>query len=235
MPEVRLPPNSAEIVSIAASDGTALPLTVVRGRGESAGLMIFPSAFGVGADLVEQMRELAAEARAVVALDPFFRGDGGFARSAEMPRVLARMQALDRAQAARDLRAAIGWMRGAAGCRAVAVLGICFGGPFALLAAADAACDGVVTWHGTALGQHLARAADMRCPLRLHFGGADPFVPASEIDAVRAAFAGRADVEIAVHAGATHGYSHRAVPEAYHAAAERAGMDGAAALLRALG
>jgi carboxymethylenebutenolidase len=215
-------------------DGGALPLTLARDKGRGAGIAIFPSAFGIGADLEQQMAELAADARAVAAFDPFWRGDAGFARTDEMPRVMARMQSLDRERAARDLRAVTRWLRAEAGCRSVIALGICFGGPFALRAAADGDANGVVTWHGTALGQHLTRAAEMRGPMRLHFGGADPFVPPREVAAIRAAFAARADVQIVVHDGATHGFSHRGVPEAFQPAAERAALDAARELARAL-
>jgi carboxymethylenebutenolidase len=220
-------------LSLPLEDG-ALPLRVARASGGGAGIAIFPSAFGVGADLAEQMSELAQSARAVATFDPFWRGDAGFARTGEMPRVMARMSALDRVRAGCDYGALVRWLRESAGCRAVIALGICFGGPFAFGASAEGDVDGVVTWHGTALGQQLARAAEMRCPLRLHFGGADPFVPLAEVDAIRAAFAAHADAEIALHPGATHGFSHRAVPEAYQPAAERAAMRATHALARQL-
>jgi hypothetical protein len=42
---------------------------------------------------------------------------------------------------------------------------------------------------------------------------------------VRRAFSERRDVEIFVHEGATHGFSHRAAPRAYDERAERAGME----------
>jgi carboxymethylenebutenolidase len=227
--------TSAHIIQPSISvDGGALVLTLARAKGTGAGIAIFPSAFGIGADLEQQMTELAADARAVAAFDPFWRGDAGFARTNEMPRVMARMQLLDRERAARDLRAVTRWLRAEAGCSSVIALGICFGGPFALLAAAEGDAQGVVTWHGTALGQHLERAAEMRGPMRLHFGSADPFVPPRELAAIRAAFAGRADVQIVVHDGATHGFSHRGVPEAFQPAAERAAMDATRELARTL-
>ena len=227
--------SSAQISqhSLPRGEGS-LPFHVARGAGRAAGIAIFPSAFGIGDDLLAQMGELAADARAVVTFDPFFRGDAGFARTRELPRVLARMQALDRERAAADLRALVAWLRASAGCRAVVVVGICFGGPYAFEAAADGIADGVATWHGTALGAHLRRADEMRGPLRLHFGGADPFVPPGEVEAIRAAFAGRRDVEIAVHPGATHGFTHRAVPEAYDPAAERAALGAVRELARTL-
>jgi carboxymethylenebutenolidase len=184
-----------------------------------------PSAFGVAPDLEAQMEELAAEARVVVALDPFFRGDAGPVPYGDMARIKARLQVLDRERAQRDFRAALAWARRQEGVASVVALGICFGGPFAMLAAADGLADGVVTWHGTRMEDHLARAAEMRCPMRFHFGSVDPFVPMEAVARVRAAFTGHPDVQVVVHEGATHGFSHPQAPQAYHPRAERAGME----------
>ena len=210
-----------------------LPITMARADGAGAALVIMPSAFGVGSDLEAQMGELAADAGVVIAIDPFFREDAGPAPYDAMARVMARLRALDRERAHADLRAAIEWVRGRQESRQpVVVLGICFGGPSALLAAADGVADGVVTWHGSRMEHHLDRAAEMRCPMRLHFGGADPFVPKEAVEAVRTAFAGHGQVRIVVHEGATHGFSHRGAPAAYDEPAERAGMDSVRELVR---
>jgi carboxymethylenebutenolidase len=198
-----------------------LPMTIVRASGTGAAVVIMPSAFGIGADLEAQMEELASDASAVIAIDPFFRDDAGPAPYDDMARVMKRLQGLDRERAHRDLRAAIEWARGQTNSQPVVVLGICFGGPFALLAAADGAVGGVATWHGTQMERYLGRAAQMRCPMRLHFGGVDPFVPMDAVQAVRAAFAGRGDVRILIHDGATHGFSHRGSPRSYDERAER--------------
>jgi carboxymethylenebutenolidase len=152
-----------------------------------------------------------------------------------MARVLTRIQTLDRRRSYGDLRAAIDWTRAQRPERPVVMLGICFGGPFALVAAADGIVDGVVTWHGTRMQDYVARAAEMSCPMRLHFGGIDPIVPPDAVAAVRAAFSGRDDVHIVVHDGATHGYSHRAAAEAYAAAAEQASMAAACELVATVG
>ena len=116
----------------------------------------------------------------------------------------------------------------------IVIVGICFGGALALLAAADGLVDGVVTWHGTRMEDQLGRAAEMRCPMRLHFGNRDPFVPMSAVAAVQAAFAGRHDVQVVVHDGATHGYSHRDAPQAYDQRAEQAGVAAVRELLGVL-
>lgn len=202
-----------------------LPLTIARGDGAGAAVVIVPSAFGVAADLEAQMEELAQDASLVVAIDPFFREDAGPAPYDDMPRVMARIGAVDRQRTHADLHAAIAWVRGQQRQQKVVVLGICYGGPYALLAAADGLADGVVTWHGTRMADFLARASEMRCPMRLHFGGEDPFVPMPAVEAIRSAFAGHHDARIIVHEGATHGYSHPAAPHAYDPQAERASMD----------
>jgi carboxymethylenebutenolidase len=214
-------------------EGGALPLTVVRAGGRGAAVVIVPSAFGVGPDLEAQMEETAADACAVVTLDPFFRDDAGRVAYEDRDRAMGRLQALDRARTSRDLAAAIAWVRAEEKGAPVVVLGICLGGPFALLAAADGLAQGVVTWHGTRMETALGRAAEIRCPLRLHFGAVDPFVPKEAVDAVRAAFAGRADVVVAVHEGATHGFSHRGSARAYDANAEQAALAALRELARA--
>lgn len=201
-----------------------LPLTVAAAGGVGAVVVIMPSAFGVGPDLEAQMEELARDASAVVALDPFFREDAGPVPYEDRGRAIGRLQALDKPRGYRDLRAAIDWARARNSGQAIVLLGICFGGPYALMAAADGVADAVVTWHGTRMDQYVERAAEMRCTMRLHFGSEDPVTPPEAVAAVRRAFAERPDVRVVVHEGAGHGYSQRASAHAYHEAAERAGM-----------
>lgn len=208
--------------AVSVDDG-ALPLTIARAAGAGAAVVIMPSAFGVGPDLEAQMIELAHEARVVVALDPFFRDAAGLIPYDDMARVMTRVGALDRARAYRDLAATIDHVRAEAPDAPVVFLGICLGGPFGLVAAADGRVDGVVTWHGSWMERFVDRAAEVRCPMSLHFGSVDPVTPTVAIDAVRAAFASHPDVELFVHEGATHGFSQRRAG-AYQEAAERAGM-----------
>jgi carboxymethylenebutenolidase len=210
-----------------------LPLTVARAGGSGAAVVVAPSAFGVADDLQAQLQELARDATLVVAFDPFFRGEAGVVPYDDMPRVMKRLQALDRGRAYRDLRATIEWARAESG-RPVVVLGICLGGPFALLAAADGAAQGVVTWHGSRMENYLDRAPQMRCPMRLHFGAVDPLSPPEVVQRVRAAFAGHADVRLVVHEGATHGFSHRTAAQAYQRAAEQAGLESVRELVAAV-
>lgn len=211
----------------------SLPLTLATNKGGGASVVIMPSAFGVCDDLKLQMEELAEKASLVVALDPFFRGDAGIVPYEDMARVMKRLQALDRQLCYRDLCTALRWTRQETK-QPVVLLGICFGGPFAMLAAQDNLVDGVVTWHGTQMQNYLEHAAQIRCPLRLHFGGADPFVPLSAVEEIRAALSSHPDVRLFVHEGATHGFSHRAAQKAYQPQAEQAGMASVFSLLETM-
>jgi carboxymethylenebutenolidase len=211
-----------------------LPLTIARGGGAGPAVVIVPSAFGIGPDLEAQMEELAERSALVVAMDVFFREDAGAVPYDDRPRAMARLQGMNRARVLRDLRATIDWTRREASGRRVVLLGICLGGPFALVAAADGLADGVVTWHGTRMEAFLERAAEMRCPMRHHFGAEDPFSPPEAVEAVRNAFEGREDVEVVVHEGASHGFSQRGLARAYNERAERAGMDAVRELLEKL-
>lgn len=215
------------------TEGGELPLWVARGAGNGAALVIVPSAFGVGPDLEQQMLELAEDACVVVTYDPFFRYDPGVLAYSDMPGVMRRIEKLDRVQSARDFAAVVTWARAQPQVASVVGLGICFGGPFVLLAASRGELDGVVTWHGSRMERFLDRVPEVRCPVRLHFGSVDPVTPMEAIEAIRQAFANREGAQVFVHEGATHGFSQRGAGPAYQQAAEQAGMHSARELLRA--
>lgn len=69
---------------------------------------------------------------------------------------------------------------------------------------ADAwASDGFVV----SMGQHLDEVNRITCPVSFHFGDADPVAPMDEVNAIRKAFAGRANADILVYQGVGHNFS----------------------------
>lgn len=213
----------------------AIPLVISAAEGPNLpSLVIVPSIFGVADDLVAQMETLASSS-IVVAMDPFWRVKPGALSYADTREALERMKALDMAKCYEDVRAVVRWAKGHPRCNGnVAILGICFGGPFALLAAADGVVDGVATWHGSRMQHFLDRADAMACPMTHHFGDADAMVPPEAVEAIRVAFDGRDDVAITVHKDAAHGFSQRGNSH-FDPAAEGAAMADVAALLDHLG
>jgi carboxymethylenebutenolidase len=210
-------------------EGGAVPVSVQGPDDASAvpGLVIVPSIFGPAPDLLAQMSELADAALTVVA-DPFWRVGGGVVPYDDHDGAIGRLQGFDRDRCFADVRAVIAWTRERCNAR-VAGLGICFGGPVVLVAAGEGELDGVVTWHGSRMESFLERADRITCPLRFHFGSADPVTPPEAIEKIRAAFAAHPDASFVVHAGLEHGFSHEG--KSYDPKAARAGLDDTRALL----
>jgi carboxymethylenebutenolidase len=141
---------------------------------------------------------------------------------------VARLRGFERDRCFSDVRAVIDWTRERCNGRVVG-LGICFGGPVVLVAAGEGALQGVVTWHGSRMENFLERASEISCPLRFHFGDADPVTPPEAIEQIRAAFTGNSDASFVVHPGLEHGFSHEG--KSYDPAAARAGLDDTRELL----
>jgi carboxymethylenebutenolidase len=90
----------------------------------------------------------------------------------------------------------------------VGVLGFCLGGTIAYLAAAAASPDAVVSYYGSGVPAALDQADDIRCPMLVHFGGEDPYIPRDQIEAAREALADRPGVTFVVHEGAGHAFDN---------------------------
>jgi carboxymethylenebutenolidase len=212
----------AESIGIAVAGG-AVPTAIVgpEDARQVPAVVVVPSIFGPAPDLLERLSEFAD--RALVAVpDPFWRLGGGTIPYTDREAAFGRLKGFDPGLCIADLRCVVEWARRQGNGKVVG-LGICFGGPSVLRFAAEGLLDGVVTWHGSRMEQHLERAGDIACPLRLHFGDADPVTPPDAIDAIRAAFAAHPDVATVVHPGASHGFSHDG--PAYDPVACRAGLD----------
>lgn len=225
---------ASHVVSTAQGDlpivATDAPRQGADARSELPWVVIVPSIFGVAGDLRVQMAELGDHAR-VLAVDPFYSVGAGPLPYSDFAGALARLQRTDLGGFEAELQALLALL----GTQApVIAVGICFGGPFVVRAAAAGLLAGVVTWHGSRLeGQldALRAMAERGVPARLHFGDADAFVPLTTVEAVRAVLGTQASESVVVHPGADHGFSHRSGPK-YQAVAERAGLNAVLELVR---
>jgi len=222
-----------ERVEAIAVEGGAVPIFVLgpEDARRLPAVVVVPSIFGPASDLRGRLSELGD--RALVAVtDPFWRVGGGIVPYGDLERARARLAGFDLRRCIADLGAVVDWAAARSNGRVIG-LGICFGGPFVLRFAGARRLAGGVTWHGSRMEGHLDRAAETTCPLRLHFGSADPVTPPEAIEKIRAAYASNPDVSIAVHPGAVHGFSHDG--PAYDARACRAGLDALRELVDAAG
>ena len=210
-------------------EGGSVP-TAVQGPDDPSrvpALVVVPSIFGPAPDLRKRLEELS-DAALIGVPDPFWRVGGGVIPYDDLEYARSRLAGFDPRRCVADMGAVVDWATTQSNGRVVG-LGICFGGPLVLRFAGEGRLAGVVTWHGSRMESHLERARETTCPLRLHFGSADPVTPPEAIEKIRSAFASNPDVSIVVHPGAVHGYSHDG--PAYDARAARAGLDATRELL----
>lgn len=210
----------------------AVPTAVIESDAPEPGpaLIVIPSIFGPAPDLLKRLSEFAGHALVVVP-DPFWRVGDGVVPYEDFETARKRLKRFDIARCNADLDSVLDWATEQSNGQVVG-LGICFGGPFVLRFASEGRLAGCVTWHGSRMQNYLEHAADIMCPLRFHFGELDPVTPPEAIEAIRDAFAFHPDISIAIHSGATHGYSHDG-PE-FDEAACRAGLDATAELINVL-
>lgn len=179
------------------------------------GVVLHPDIMGLRPLFDDLCHRLATHGFAVCAPEPFARLDDreSLAAAERMQHV---GQLVDEIQIG-DLERAADFLVVEDDVNVVAIMGFCMGGMYALKAAAtgrfDRAVDfyGMITvpggWVGPDLAEPLAMVSEM-CPTLAIMGSADPFTPAADIAALRAAWQTRSDCEIVVYDDAEHGFVH---------------------------
>jgi len=104
----------------------------------------------------------------------------------------------------------------------VGVVGFCAGGSVAYLAATRTDADASVGYYGRLIVDHLGEAHAIARPLLLHFGEADPSIPAELRAKVRQALGANPRVTIHDYEGAGHGFATSSGKRRNEAAAQLA-------------
>jgi carboxymethylenebutenolidase len=207
-------------------------LTAPASGEPASGILLITAIFGIDDEMKELADAWAADGFVVSTPDIFWRVMPG--PTADMEKAFARYAAFDADQGMLDIEDLIADIKARPECDGkVAVLGFCFGGLYAHLAAARLGVDAAASFHGTKIGEHLDETANITCPVSFHFGSADPVVPMDEVEAIKVAYASHANAEIAVHEGASHNF---AMPykDGYHEGAARASRAAALKCFRSM-
>jgi carboxymethylenebutenolidase len=197
--------------------GRTQDLTVARpaDAARHPGLVLLHDMFGTNPVFRELAEEYAGHGLAVALPNLFWRDaePGPMSYLGGHPAAWAREQRFDPDTAVADIGTAAAWLRGQPWCNGkVAVLGFCFSGRLAVLAAARQTIDAAFSFYGLGIARHLDELKQVRCPVQLHYGLADEHVPQSEIDAVAAGAKGVAKVATFLYPGAGHSFFNRARP-----------------------
>jgi carboxymethylenebutenolidase len=225
--DLRLPPLAggagAEVLELTSADGTELSAAIAESPqpGGGPGVIILPDVRGLYRFYIELAERFAEAGHHAIAIDYFGRTAGTGERDedfdhwphVEQTRVVQVQADTDAARAALAERT---------GATSFVTVGFCFGGMLSFLSGTspELMLDGVVGFYGRltpfrpGMPSVLDAATRMRCPVLGLFGGADPGIPADQVEEFdRRLDEAGVDHEIVLYPDAPHSFFDRSYEE----------------------
>jgi carboxymethylenebutenolidase len=178
----------SEYVTLRAADGVELSAYVARPASDPiAGLVVVQEIFGVNPHIRSVADGYASDGFLAVAPALFDRIQPGVElgyEGADMETARSFIPKLDIDKSLADVAAAIDFAAAATG-KKVGVIGYCYGGTLAWLAATRHHPAVAVGYYGGRISKYAAEM--LVCPVMLHFGRQDAHIPAEEVEIIHAA------------------------------------------------
>jgi carboxymethylenebutenolidase len=191
---------------------------------------------GVDKDLRGIAEEFAASGYIAAAPDLFWRTvPGPLARDdpRSAPRGQPRLEKIKAGE--RDLADVLAVLRKLPLCNGrAAVIGFCYGGPYAILGPKRLGYDAGISCHGTQMLDFIKELEGVRQPVCILWGDQDHVAPANVLEAYRALPARMKNVEVHIFPGVQHGYMMRGGAKAFDAKRYEFSMERALAILERL-
>ncbi len=174
-------------VELGASDGHRLSAYIAQPSGKPRGaIVVIQEIFGVTRHIRAVADQYAAAGFLGIAPAFFDRVEPGVdVPYADVARGFAYMQKLKNDDVMLDLQTA---MDEVAAAGKVGVVGYCWGGTMAYLAAARLKIAAAVSYYGGGINNHLAEQP--RCPIMFHFGEQDTHIPLAAVAQIEAGLPG---------------------------------------------
>ena len=190
-----------KMIRLKARDGHELDAYVAEAEGEAkGGVVVVQEIFGVTNHIKRVADRFAAEGYRVVAPAMFDRVERGVTLEySEIEKGREYMRQLQWPSTLADVEAAVKEARGAG---RVAVVGYCWGGTVAHVAASELDIDAAISYYGGAVAKMLDKKP--RCPIMYHFGDQDASIPRSDIELIKKA---TPESTLHVYPGAGHGFN----------------------------
>jgi len=205
--------NGATISIAAAGDGFFQGYLSIPASGSGPGLILLHEIFGVNQHIRDLADTYAEEGYVVLAPDLLWHIRPGIElghSGEDFKTALTYRDRFDVERAVLDIRDTLQALRANRACTGkVGAIGFCMGGLLAYLAAARLPVDAAAAYCGVGIENHLGEAKAIRCPIALHFGSEDEFVPATARAAIKQAQAENDDAEVYVYRGAGHSFDDR--------------------------
>jgi carboxymethylenebutenolidase len=191
----------AKMIRLKAKDGHELDAYLAEPKGKPrGGIVVVQEIFGVTDHIKRIADQYAAEGYRAIAPAMFDRIKRGITLPySDIEQGRAYMQQLKWPNALADIDAAADAVRDAG---SAAVVGYCWGGTVAHVAASELDLDAAVSYYGGGVARMLDR--EPQCPIVYHFGDQDHAIPMADIEKIMSAYP---NAEVYVYKGAGHGFN----------------------------
>lgn len=188
-------------IRLKARDGHELDAYLAEPNGSArAGLVVVQEIFGVTGHIERVADRYAAEGYRAIAPAMFDRIKRGITLPyTDIEQGRAYMQQLKWPDTLADVEAAADAVRGAG---TVAIVGYCWGGTVAHVAASELELDAAISYYGGGVARMLDKTP--RCPIVYHFGDRDGAIPMADVQKIVAAYP---NAKVHVYKGAGHGFN----------------------------
>lgn len=187
---------------LTARDGHEFDAYEVHPDGAAASVVIVQEIFGVNSHIRSVVDQYAAFGYRAIAPAVFDRAETGVELGydeAGMQRGIELVTTIPFPEMMLDVAAAVDHV---ADTGPVALIGYCFGGSVAWIAASDLPVAAAVGYYGGRIHSMIDRAP--LAPVMLHFGELDHGIPVEQVEEIAAA---HPDVAVHVYEGAEHGFN----------------------------
>lgn len=176
-------------IKLTAADGRQLGAHVSESAGPAlAAVVIVQEIFGVNRHIRSVADDYASQGFWAIAPALFDRVEQNVEldyNATDASRGMQISSQIGMENALKDVAAAIEYAGSALRGKKVGVVGYCFGGSLAWLAATRLNPHAAVCYYGGSIAKYASE--DPRCPVMLHFGSKDPHIPLSEIEKIQRA------------------------------------------------
>ena len=178
--------SASEWIELTAADKHKLQAYVARPQTFRAALVILQEAFGVNHHIRAVADRYARQGFLAIAPALFDRVSRGLEfgyDEASRPKGIQTVRSLNVDAALRDVAAALDFAASQVGREHVGVVGYCWGGSLAWLAATRLFPAAAVAYYGGNIADNAAETS--RCPVMLHFGERDQHIPPAAVAKIR--------------------------------------------------
>lgn len=210
---------SGKMITLTAEDGGSFGAYLALPEGGSGpGLVLLQEIFGVNENMRNTADLFAEEGYVTIVPDLFWRMEPGVDlgyTEADFEKAMGFLERFDGDQGIEDAGVAIEALRAMPECTGkIGALGFCLGGALAYMTACRKPVDVAVSFYGVRIEEKLNETP--KCPLLMHFAGADAYVTPEAVKQITDHFASNDTVSIHVYPEVNHGFYCRERTADYH-------------------